>query len=149
MGETYRLDLAQLKRFDRGRYLLDVYRSPNSADDNTQQLLTLLRDKSIGDFDDVCILDDFNYPGIDWHGTWSSVRDNDFIECVCDAYLFQMVRKPTRCREGQQPNILDLVLVNDENLVSDIENLCPFGKSDNEVLYFICECMETYTGRGK
>ena len=79
---------------------------------------------------------DFNYPGIDWNGTWSSVRDNDFIECVRDAYLFQMVRKPTRRREGQQPNILDLVLVNDENLVSDIEHLCPFGKSDHEVLYF-------------
>ena len=36
-----------------------VYRSPNSSDDNTQQLLTLLRDKSIGDVDDISILGDF------------------------------------------------------------------------------------------
>ena len=92
-----------------------------------------MRDKSIGDFDDVCILGDFNYTGIDGNLTWSSVRNNDFTECVRDAYLFQMVRKPTRRREGQQPNILDLVLVNDENLVS---HLCPFGKSDHEVLFF-------------
>ena len=61
---------------------MDVYTCPNSSDDNTQQLLTLLRDKSIGDFDEICILGDFNYPGIDCNGTLSSVRDNDFIECV-------------------------------------------------------------------
>ena len=47
-----------------------------------------------------------------------------------------MVRKPTRCREGQQPNILDLVLVNDGNLASDIEHVCSFGKGDDSVLYF-------------
>ena len=63
------------------------------------------------------------------------MRDNDFIESVRDAYLFQMVRKPTRRRDAQQPNILDLVLVNDENLVSYTEHLCPFGKRDHE-FYF-------------
>ena len=68
------------------------------ADDNTQQLLTLLRDKSIGDFDEVCMLGDFNYLGIDLNGTWSSVRDN---KCERDTYLFQMVRKTTRRRKGQ------------------------------------------------
>ena len=57
------------------------------------------------------------YPGIYWNGTWSSVRDNDFIEHVHNTYLFQMVMKLTRRREGQQPNILDLVLVNGKNLV--------------------------------
>ena len=70
-----------------------------------------MRDKSIGDFDDVCLLGNFNYPGIDWNGKWSSVRDNDFIECVPDAYIFQMARRPTRGRKSQQPNIFDHVKI--------------------------------------
>ena len=36
--------------------------------------------------------------------------------------------------EGQQPNILDFVLVNDENLVSYIVHLCSLEKRDHEVL---------------
>ena len=50
--------------------------------------------------------------------------------------MSQVVTKPTHCREGQTPHILDLVMVNDESLVSDIEHFCPFGKSDHETLFF-------------
>ena len=85
---------------------------------------------SIGDFDIVCILGDFNYSGMDWNGIWSSVRENVFT------VLFQMVWKPTRRMEGRQPNILHILLANNENLVSYIEHLYQFGKGDNEILYF-------------
>ena len=37
------------------------------------------------------------------------------MEQIRDALLIQKVRKPTRRREGQTSNILDLVLVNDDN----------------------------------
>jgi hypothetical protein len=47
-----------------------------------------------------------------------------------------MVRQPTRRREGQRSTLDDLVLVNDETLVSDIINHCPLGKSDHDVLLF-------------
>ena len=47
-----------------------------------------------------------------------------------------MVNKPTRRREGQTPHILDLVIVNDTNLISDITHATPFGKSDHETLIF-------------
>ena len=113
-----------------------VYRSPNSSDENTNKLSTLLVNENFNKFDDICIVGDFNFPKINWEGTWSGERDNDFVECVRDAYLFQMVKKPTRRRTGQQPSILDLVLVNNECLISDIQHLCPLGKSDHEVLCF-------------
>ena len=47
-----------------------------------------------------------------------------------------MVTKPTRKKEGQSWNVLDLVLVNDENLISDITHLSPYGKSDHETLLY-------------
>ena len=47
-----------------------------------------------------------------------------------------MVDKQTRIRLGQTGNILDLVLVNEEQLVSEIEQYSPIGKSDNETLMF-------------
>ena len=47
-----------------------------------------------------------------------------------------MVDKPTRIRLGQTGNILDLVLVNEEQLVSEIEHYSPIGKSDHETLFF-------------
>jgi hypothetical protein len=85
-------------------------------------------------FKNVCIVGDFNFPNIDWIGSWSGEEDSTFIESLRDSFLVQMVKKPTRFREGQTPHILDLVIVNNDSLVSDIEHLCPIGKSDHEVL---------------
>ena len=34
---------------------------------------------------------DFNFPAIKWKGGCSGDADNDFIECVRDAFLIQMV----------------------------------------------------------
>ena len=48
----------------------------------------------------------------------------------------QMVSKPTRTRVGQTCNILDLVIINDVSLISDIEHGSPIGKSDHETLFF-------------
>ena len=47
-----------------------------------------------------------------------------------------MVTKPTRHREGQQSNLSDLVLVNDDQMISDITHFTKLGKSDHDVLLF-------------
>ena len=47
-----------------------------------------------------------------------------------------MVCNPTRKREGQRPSLIDLVLVNDEEIISEIEHHSPLGKSDHDVLIF-------------
>jgi hypothetical protein len=71
-----------------------------------------------------------------WDGEWSSDADNNFIECLRDAFLIQKVTQPTRHKEGQKSSLVDLILVNDDNLVSDIQHLDPVGKSDHDVLEF-------------
>ena len=79
-----------------------IYKSPNTTKENEDKLLELLKCDIPNKFDCVCVTGDFNVPDIDWKGTWSSERDENVIECLRDAYLLQMVRKPTRRREGQR-----------------------------------------------
>ena len=47
-----------------------------------------------------------------------------------------MVTNVTRRGEGQTPSLLDLVLVNDTQLMSDIFHHRPLGKSDRDILLF-------------
>ena len=47
-----------------------------------------------------------------------------------------MVDKPTRSREGQTSNILDLILVNEVRFISEVKHSSPIGKSDHETLTF-------------
>ena len=51
-------------------------------------------------------------------------------------FLQQMVKNPTRRREGQRSTLDDLVLVNSESIVSEITHFSPLGKSDHDVLKF-------------
>ena len=113
-----------------------VYKSPNGSEDNEQKLFELFRRDDLSKYDCVCIAGDFNYPRIDWSGSWNGKNEDNFIECIRDAYLHQMVHKPTRRKPDQKSNILDLIFINDEQLVSDIDHLSPLGKSDHEVLAF-------------
>ena len=48
------------------------------------------------------------------------IRDFEFVEAICDAYLHQMVTKPTRSRPGQAGDINDLVMVNYEFFITEI-----------------------------
>ena len=40
----------------------------------------------------------FYYSIIKWNDILTHVRDFEFFEAICDAYLYQMVTKPTRSR---------------------------------------------------
>ena len=66
--------------------------------------------------------------------------ESEFIECLRDAFLIQHVREPTRSRPGQRPSILDLVLTNEEQMVSNLTYLSLQGKSDHAVLTFEFNC---------
>ena len=72
----------------------------------------------------------------------SNNKNNEFVEYVRDVFLTQTVKNPTRKREGHTSNLLGLVLVNEESMVSGTEHLFP-GKSDNETpvfsLLYVCE----------
>ena len=63
---------------------------------------------------------------------------------VLENFLTQHVLEPTRTRENQTSNILDLVLSKDPELVVSLEVLPPIGKSDHVVLK-ICTNIELTT----
>ena len=113
-----------------------IYKSPNSDLENVEKLHKLLLNDRIKSYDKTLIVGDFNYPTVNWNGDWSSTKDEVFLECIRDAFLHQMVVYPTRHREGQRPTLDDLILVSDEQLVSDIVHYSPIGKSDHDVLLF-------------
>lgn len=48
-----------------------------------------------------------------------------------DSNLIQLIHKHTRYRINNNPSLLDLILCNDENLVTNIEYLAPIGKCDD------------------
>ena len=94
----------------------------------------------------------FNYPDIHWETLYpgsenDSSEESKFIDCIQDNLLTQHIDRPTRVRGTDTPHILDLILTNDEKLISSIEYESPLGKSDHAVLQFDLLCyskLETY-----
>ncbi|MFI5407087.1 MAG: hypothetical protein ACHQ1D_11325, partial [Nitrososphaerales archaeon] len=83
---------------------------------------------------------DFNFTNIDW-SDWSSKTgpaspENRFINCLRNNCLTQHVSFPTRARGSQTPHTLDLVISN-ADIVNDIYNLSPLGKSDHSILHCV------------
>jgi hypothetical protein len=111
-----------------------VYRSPNSVEQNNQQLLTLLRAASSIKCEYLNICGDFNLPSIDWNVSQSREAENafssTFVEEIEEQNLFQHARSSTRFR-GSQSSCLDLVFTNEEGMINEIHELPPLGKSDH------------------
>ena len=57
-----------------------------------------------------------------------------FIETIRDCYLHQHITTPTRGRGTEHPNILDLVLTSEVDIIQDIDLSAPYGKSDHCVI---------------
>ena len=115
-----------------------MYKSPNSSKSNVENMMKTIRNENLNKYDVICIAGDFNYPKIKWEGGGQETGENDlFVECLKDAFLEQKVTKPTRnVRINQKANIVDLVLINDDKMISDIVHMAPLGNSDHDVLYF-------------
>ena len=89
------------------------------------------------------IMGDFNYPNINWE-RWnckgsSDSPDSKFMEYLQDNYMFQYVTKPTRWWLDS-PHILDLLLTNEEHMITHLEYQSALGKSDHSVLHFKYNC---------
>ena len=124
--------------------VLIVYRSPHSDTVNNQGLLCLL-DEFLALRGTKIILGDFNLPNIIWdrmHTTMGNVNfEYLFLQYVLDNYLIQSVDKPTRFRNQQKMNILNLILSPSEYLVSNLTYRAPLGKSDHSVICFDCNLL--------
>lgn len=126
-----------------------VYRSPSSSEENNAHLTSLINAACAKKFTHLLIMGDFNFSEVDWDSWTSSAgathSSNKLLDCLQDNYLFQEVRFNTRYREGQQPSLLDLVIVNEEQLVDDIAEHSPLGKSDHIVMQFELYCHSSTT----
>jgi len=111
------------------------YRSDNAAivgHNNEAELREVLREVSDTH---VLVMGDFNYPGIDWSSSTTlpsaGLGTVDFLHTVESCFFTQHVSAPTR-----EEAILDLVLSNDPDLVSDMNVLHPLGTSDHNMIVF-------------
>ncbi|VDM05984.1 unnamed protein product [Schistocephalus solidus] len=86
----------------------------------------------------VMIKGDFNAPGINWSTVQSSCPkstfDYVFLQKTLKALLTQHVPFPTRTREGQRANCLDLVFTKTSGSIDEIISMPPLGRSDHVVL---------------
>ena len=69
-----------------------IYKSPNSTEKNSQELLKLMKSDLLNNYDKIYIAGDFYYLSVRWDGEWSSNKDNEFVECVRDVFLTQTVK---------------------------------------------------------
>ena len=127
----------QLKTSDNiSRLYACIYRSPNSDTTNDNNLLMNI-DWAKQNFREIIITGDFNLPSINWStNSASGSFPNNFLDCVNNNSFEQLIQEPTRFREDQNPSLLDLILVSDPDMISNINVGAPFGKSDHSVINF-------------
>ena len=65
-----------------------------------------------------------------------------FIRGLQDGFLHQHVTEPTRYRDNETPTLLDLVISNEESMVTDLEYFPPLGESDHVCLRFNVNCTQ-------
>ena len=121
-----------------------VYRSPNSTMENNQNLYQLLNIVNNSHFSHLLIAGDFNCKEIDWKQHSTSVNENhvstQLLECIRDCFLYQHVTEHTRFRAGEVSSLLDLILTNEESMISDLKYMAGLGKSDHLQLTFNFNC---------
>ena len=97
----------------------------------------------------LLICGDFNYPEIDWKYEYvdESTEIKQFINTVQACHLYQHIFQPTRCRKGNKPSLLDLILTSEDGMVSAVIHNLGIGESDHECLVFTLHCYKE-EGRG-
>ena len=94
--------------------------------------------------DEVIIVGDFNLNTIDWTvGSAYPVSANTtlFLNTVQEVFYSQIIKEPTRYRDGQKSNVLDLVLTNNSSFIHDVGYLNHLNCSDH---VFLCIYLNFY-----
>ena len=85
---------------------------------------------------------DFNLPNINWdncqnYAGKTGEMESKFVNRLRKNYLYQHIKSPTRYREKQKANVLDLVITNGD-CIAAIDIQSPLGKSDHAVMEMVC-----------
>ena len=119
-----------------------VYRSESGTEENNNKLNKLINETCTQGYSHLLIMGDINYPDIDWENWFTPgelSREQLFLKTLQKNFLYQHVDKPTRFRGTDTPNVLDLIITNNDN-VSQLEYQSQLGKSDHSVLTFQYNC---------
>ncbi|XP_069103752.1 uncharacterized protein [Argopecten irradians] len=125
-----------------------IYRSDSGSEENNNSLRNLINEATSKNYSKMIIMGDFNYPDINWE-TWNSKGDSTesheykLIHCLQDNFLSQVIEHPTRWRGNDTPHILDLVITNNEHIISSVDYQSPLGKSDHNVLIVKIDCQKS------
>ena len=124
-----------------------VYRSPNASVLHSQTVNDLIEALHTTN-KNLLLVGDFNYPQIDWIKKISKASNTHpssrFLQCCSNASLTQLVEEPTRVKNGEASNLLDLVLTNCEDAVKNVTVNAPIGKSDH-----VCLIISIFLGKKK
>ncbi|MGL5707837.1 MAG: hypothetical protein ACRDDF_06185, partial [Aeromonas sp.] len=115
--------------------ILCVYRAPQTEEAEDITLMSIMQEftKSSPFF---IIIGDFNLPNINWHREWapSKSTSEELLDWLHKNAFRQHIKHVTRCREGQNPSILDLLITRHVNDIDSITISDPLGKSDHCVI---------------
>ncbi|ESN91336.1 hypothetical protein HELRODRAFT_165358 [Helobdella robusta] len=122
---------ARINVRDQNLNLMIIYRSPNSSNDNNDNLIGVLNE--FGDLSGRhLVLGDFNFPDIDWKLRVCAGSDykieNRFLQLIDDRFWLQHVNEPTRYGTNSCPHVLDLIITS-EDCVSDLQYSSPLGRN--------------------
>ena len=121
-----------------------LYRSPNTSYEDNCLLIDMINNVAKDNMalsNKFILMGDFNFPGIDWklectnHVNEANI-ENRFLLSIQENFLFQLVDQNTHCRGDQQPTLIDLVITNDSELVSELSYNSPVGKSHHVCISF-------------
>ena len=122
-----------------------VYIPPAPEPASVYSIINFL--SSIVDGHNIILLEDFNFPDINWDNlTSSSHLSNFFCDFVFDNDLLQFVKSPTHCKG----NILDLILSNSPDLIYDVSvhssDPLPTMRSNHNLISFAVPCSHSKSG---
>ena len=127
-----------------------LYRNGDFTDwhiENNNKFYSVVKHIASLKYSHIVLMGDMNFRGINWETITNfeknSLQKNEneiFIECIRDSFLFQHITEPTRHRGTDNPSTLDLVLTNEENLISNINIESPLGASDHSLISFCVDC---------
>ena len=119
-----------------------IYRSPSgNIDSSTASLCDLFT--SLDNYTHLLICGDFNYKEISWSdlsGTTNNHHIEPFLDIFDDLFLSQHITEPTRFRQEEIPNLLDLVFTNEQDMINNLLYLPPLGSSDHICIEFDLIC---------
>ena len=105
-----------------------INRSPNSRKDNDDGLCAMIKEMRGTNV----LTGDFNFPGIDWVSGVTNEKGRGFYEAINEQFMEQYVMEPTHT----SGNVLDLVLCDKEEVVSEVKTDGRIGGSDHDLITF-------------